>query len=77
LSGLDNFAAAYPTRSGPVCASCALRRDRPDMWAEIVAGRAQAVPHSFRLIADYLRTHGINIRYSQLRDHFADHEGKR
>lgn len=56
------------------CAMCVVRDARPELWAEVVAGRAKPAPTPYRIIAAYLTRQGVPVPMHQVRDHFLAHE---
>jgi hypothetical protein len=72
LSGLDAFVEALDLKRVHACTVCKLHAERPELHAEIVAGRMRRpVPHSTPKIAAYLsQQHGLKITPNMIRDHF-------
>jgi hypothetical protein len=62
----------------PKCTACAVKRDRPELWAVVEVGRARSprqVP--YRTLAEYLTSRDAPIRPHVLRDHFLFHKENR
>lgn len=71
---LDQYAAANarPRR----CRVCRIKREDPDLWAKLSAGRARG--YSYKILAGYLRDkHGLDVKHYHLRDHWSEHEGQK
>jgi len=59
----------------PECTSCKIAVERPELWKEVLQGRARRpVPSTYRVISQYLATQGVTLRPSALRDHFLMHK---
>lgn len=70
MTGLDAFAARENRQRANRCACCALRAARPEVWQDVLNGRARPTPHPYPTIARYLHSLGLNITPNMLRDHF-------
>jgi len=70
--------AAESKKRTPRCMSCVLRAARPELWQEVLNGRARPAPYTYVVISQYLRNNGVGISHANLRDHFlAGHEETR
>lgn len=50
---------------------CKLHDTRPDLYAEVAAGRKRTPPHPYARISSYLRErHSLNVTANMIRDHF-------